>query len=135
MAREVHRPFFALSLRFRTPFAIFTAYFVFLQCPGLLPTFFLLCFACKFKQRGIQGLPTPISIDSIPLNNHQSLISSILNLSKTDFLVFVSRKSFAGSPNSKKSRRVIRRSTECKLDLPFATILPVSFCLILVKND
>jgi hypothetical protein len=96
MAREVRRPFFALPLRFRTPFAILTAYFVFLQCPGLLLSFFLRCFACKFKQRGILGMLTLISIDSIPLNSHRSLISSILNLSNTDSLVLVSRKSFAG---------------------------------------
>ena len=58
MAREVRRPFFALPLRFRTPFAILTAYFVFLQCPGLSTSFFLWGFACKFKQRGILGLPS-----------------------------------------------------------------------------
>ena len=125
--------FFAFPLRFRTPFAIPTADMVLLQCPGLPPSFFLRCFACKFKQRGILGLPTPISIDSIPLNNHRSLISSILNLFNTDFVVLVSRKSFVVSPNSKKSS-LIRRPIDGKLDWPFETIPPRLIRLIPVSS-
>ena len=127
-------PIFASPLRFRTPFAILTAYFVSLQYPGLPSSFLLRCFAYKFKQRGFEGLPTPISIESIPLNNCRSLISSI-NLSNTDLLVLMSRKSFASSPNSKKSRRVFRRPNDGKLDWPFATIPPRLILFNSCQND
>ena len=68
-------------------------------------------------------------------NNRRSAISSILNLSETDFLVFVSRNSFAGSQNSKKSRRVFRRPSDGKLDWPFATICPRLILFSSCRND
>ena len=115
-------PFFASRLRFQPRLQFILTVLVFLQCPGLPPSIFLRCFAKKFKQRWFEGPPTPISIESIPLNHHRSLISSILNVSDTDCRVLLSRKSFAGSPNLKKSRRVFQHPIDGKLDRPFATI-------------
>ena len=57
-------------------------------------------------------------------NNRRSAISSILNSSETDFLVFVYRKSLADSPNGNISTRLIHRRIEGGLDFAFHAVAP-----------
>ena len=52
----------------------------------------------------------------IPFTNRLSVVPSILNLSDTDFRVFIAEKSFGSSQKSKKSKCVIQCQIESPLD-------------------
>ena len=68
------------------------------------------------------------------LHDHR-IMESILNLSYTDLIALVSRKSISCSPNSKKSRRVFRRPIDCMLHWPFATVPPRLILFNSCQND
>ena len=128
-------PIFALALHISGPVALLITCVCFLAVSWTCPFNFLAEFRVE-----IQTAADPRSV-LIPFlgihsyNNRRSAISSILNSSQTDFLVFVCRNSFAGSQNSKKSRRVFRRPSHGKLDWPFATICPRLILFSSCQND
>ena len=115
---------FGLALAFFGPVALLITCVCFLAVSWTCPFNFLAEFRVE-----IQTAADPRSV-LIPFlgihsyNNRRSAISSILNSSETDFLVFVSRKPFAGSPNWNISTRLIHHRIEGGVDFTFHAVAP-----------